>query len=842
MVEEGARLAAAAKPASKFDTSVAPLVSIKDIMASKYLHIVDAGTPCTDQPQTSYTFPLDPFQQHAISAIYKHENVLVTAKTGSGKTLVGEYQIAHTLSKGRRVFYTTPIKSLSNQKFHDLKKMWPGKVGIMTGDIKFQPDAPIVIMTTEILRNLLFKQDSSTAHLGLSAALSLDSLDAVVFDEVHYINNQERGRVWEETLILLPPAVNLVLLSATIDGPERFAAWLGELKQKPIHLISTLYRIVPLTHGILRGKNVYTIMDHKENFKATTYTDWLRHRQQKDDDYKDHKQDVANRRRGGYDDPVVKGEKRAASYIHQVNECITTLAEQELLPALFFSFSRKSCETLANKVQGSLLSGSEAASVKHIIDFHLHHYPEVYNATKQFFTVSELLMRGVAFHHSGLLPLLKEIIEILFAKGLVKVLFATETFAVGINMPTKTVVFTGYEKYDDSSNGMRTLYTDEYIQMAGRAGRRGKDKEGLVLYLPEREPLSVTEIQRMMTGNKTTFTSRMNFHYDFILKTLHSKNTSWIGLMTQSYWYQQHQLALEGAKKRRDGVSDKLTASGLTPAILKDMQTREELEFTLKTSVNAAKKKAQQAMEQWKNTHMGPVYAIQWAKYNELKKVEKELRDLDAEVTALENHQETIYPLLHVLAEAGFLERFDDPADLKLTNLGTMATELNEGNPLLMSYAFDRGMCATLSGEEIVCFLCAFLMEGKESGPALEKLQIPDSVVARLFELDKCLDIFLPLEKKHGVQSPPGFWALNSFWIEPVWRWIQGEDVSTLCSDYGLYEGNFMRVIMKASNLLEEFTSLATFTQNVELLAKLEGLPAKLVRGIVVPESLYLRI
>jgi superfamily II RNA helicase len=240
-------------------------------------------------------------------------------------------------------------------------------------------------------------------------------------------------------------------------------------------------------------------MDHKENFKAATYTDWLRHRQQKDDDYKDHKQDVANRRRGGYDDPVVKGEKRAASYIHQVNECITTLAEQELLPALFFSFSRKSCETLANKVQGSLLSGSEAASVKHIIDFHLHHYPEVYNATKQFFTISELLMRGVAFHHSGLLPLLKEIIEILFAKGLVKVLFATETFAVGINMPTKTVVFTGYEKYDDSSNGMRTLYTDEYIQMAGRAGRRGKDKEGLVLYLPEREPLSVTEIQRMMT-------------------------------------------------------------------------------------------------------------------------------------------------------------------------------------------------------------------------------------------------------------------------------------------------------------------------------------------------------
>jgi len=829
---------------SKFDTgrSLDLSININDTMASKYLHIVDAATPCTHKPQTAYTFPLDPFQQHAVSAIYKHENVLVTAKTGSGKTLVGEYQIAHSLSKGRRVFYTTPIKSLSNQKFHDLKQMWPGKVGIMTGDIKFQPDAPIVIMTTEILRNLLFKQDSSTAHLGLSAALSLDNLDAVVFDEVHYINNAERGRVWEETLILLPPAVNLVLLSATIDGPELFASWLGELKQKPIHLISTQYRIVPLTHGVLRGKNVYAIMDHKETFSATVYTDWLRGRKEREESYKEHKQQVANRRSGGYEDPVVAGDKRPASYIHQLNECISTLAEQELLPALFFSFSRKSCEVFASKVQGSLLTSSESASVKHIIDFHLHHYPDVYNTTKQFFTVSELLMRGVAFHHSGLLPLLKEIIEILFAKGLVKVLFATETFAVGINMPTKTVVFTAYEKYDDASNGLRTLYTDEYIQMAGRAGRRGKDKEGLVLYLPEKQPIGVGELQRMMTGSKTTFTSRMNFHYDFVLKTLHSKNTSWIGLMTQSYWYQQHQRALTGAKQRRDAVQEKLSASGLTPEILANMQTREGLETTLKASVNAAKKKAQQAMEQWKNRHMGPIYAIQWAKYNDMKKVEKELRDLEAHITALENHQETVYPLLHVLAETGFLERFEDPADLKLTNLGTMATELNEGNPLLMSYAFDRGLCAELSGEEIVCFLCAFLNEGKETGPPLQTLQIPGNVVTQLFELDRCLDVFLPAEKKHGVQSPHDFWALNSFWIEPVWRWIQGETISTICDDYGTYEGNFMRVIMKVANLLEEFTSLATFTQNVELLAKLEGLQAKLVRGVAVPESLYLRI
>jgi len=801
------------------------------------------GAPCTtfpEQPSFDYKFPLDPFQQHAVSAIHRHENVLVTAKTGSGKTLVGEYQIAHSLSKGKRVFYTTPIKSLSNQKFHDLKQMWPGKVGIMTGDIKFQPDAPIVIMTTEILRNLLFKYDSSTRHLGLSASLSLENLDAVVFDEVHYINNKERGRVWEETLILLPPTVNLVLLSATIDGPELFASWLGELKQKPIHLISTQYRIVPLTHAVLRGTTIVPIMDNKERFEAILYSGWLNGRTASAEEYKSHQRDVANRRRGGYEDPVVHGAKKGPSYIHQMNECITLLAEKELLPALFFSFSRKGCETFASKVQGSLITPSEAASVKHIIDFHLHHYPALYNATKQYFKVTELLLRGIAFHHSGLLPLLKEIIEILFAKGLVKVLFATETFAVGINMPTKTVVFTGYEKYDDDSKGMRVLYTDEYIQMAGRAGRRGKDKEGLVLYLPEREPISVTELQRMMTGSKSTFMSRMNFHYDFVLKTIHSSNTTWIGLMTQSYWHQQNQRQLDAAKGRLSSIAVKMKP--MSPEVAADMQLKEQLEFDIKNTVNAAKKKAQQALEKWKNTHMGPTYLKQWADYQENKKVQAELAAAEADVAALASQHETIYPLLHVLVTTGFLEPFTEPTDLKLTQLGTLATELNEGNPLLMAYAFHMGLCDSISGEEILCFLCAFLNEGNEPGPSLKTLKISPRTVDALYNLDGLLDVFMDAEKKNGVMSPAGFWDLNSYWIEPVWRWLQGEDVSTLCDEYGLYEGNFMRVVMKVANLLEEFTSLATFTQNVEMLAKLDGLSAKLIRGVAVPESLYLRI
>jgi len=240
---------------------------------SAFLNIVKPSEPCGTMPQKlamELKFALDPFQQHAVAAISRDENVLVTAKTGSGKTFVGEYQIAHSLAKGGRVFYTTPIKSLSNQKFDDLKRMYPS-VGIMTGDIKYKPDADVVIMTTEILRNLLFKHDSATKNLGITAALSLDRLDAVVFDECHYINDRDRGAVWEETMILLPREVNLVLLSATIESPEIFASWLGELKQKPIHLISTQYRIVPLLHAVYQGDQLVPIMDAKDRFEAQNY-------------------------------------------------------------------------------------------------------------------------------------------------------------------------------------------------------------------------------------------------------------------------------------------------------------------------------------------------------------------------------------------------------------------------------------------------------------------------------------------------------------------------------------------------------------------------------------------
>jgi superfamily II RNA helicase len=828
-------------------------------MLSPFLNIVNPSVACDSMPHATameFKFPLDPFQQHAIAAISRDENVLVTAKTGSGKTLVGEYQIAHSLAKGGRVFYTTPIKSLSNQKFHDLKSMFPS-VGIMTGDLKFRPDADIVIMTTEILRNLLFKANSAaTRQLGITADLSLDRLDAVVFDECHYINDRDRGAVWEETMILLPRSVNLVMLSATIDAPELFGSWLGELKQKPIHLISTTYRIVPLQHGVYRGSGeaaeLLTVMDSKDRFEAGLYKAWLLWRAGQGKAADDHRARVADRRRGGYEDgPVARGAAGLKSFKHQMNELVARLEEKELLPALFFVFSRKDCERYAAAVEHTLIDSSDTASVKHILDFHLHRYGEELTRMPQYQTLRSLLERGIAFHHSGLLPVMKEVIEVLFGRGFIKLLFATETFAVGINMPTKTVVFTSYRKYDDATGGMRMLNTDEYIQMAGRAGRRGKDDKGLVLYLPDRDPEDLEDVKRMMCGARATFQSRMTFHYNFLLKTLLNNGEgsasapTWHDIMRKSYWFCKEQRYWEQSKRDLERLDAEQKALGITDAELDALQEREELLAALQNSQNAARKKAQSAWGTWENQHQGPRWirlvkelGPQWKKLN------RELATLEADAAAAANYTASTWARLKELVSFGFLEPFSEPSGeaptpLKLTPLGIAATEVNEGHEIIMPLAYKERLLKGLGPEELVTVLASFLGGGDtRDQPHPDSLDAPAPVRDCLVQLQGLAD---RCEAK-GHAPKDGYWSIDTTWVDPVWHWLSGADMTEICADFGCYEGNFMRALLKMVNLLEEWRSLATLATDTETLELLRGMEQKLLRGVAVCDSLYLRI
>jgi superfamily II RNA helicase len=798
------------------------------------------------EPAIEYTFPLDPFQQHAIAAISADENVLVTAKTGSGKTLVGEYQIAHSLKKGKRVFYTTPIKSLSNQKYHDLKKMFPS-VGIMTGDIKFCPNADVVIMTTEILRNLLFKRDATTKELGITANLSIDNLDAVVFDECHYINDKDRGAVWEETMILLPREVNLILLSATIESPELFAGWLGELKKKPIHLISTQYRIVPLQHGMMKGSEIITVMDSKERFDIHAYRAWLAWREGQKKAGDDHKARVSERRLGGYENgPVSRGAAGMKAYRHQMNELIGNLDEKRLLPALFFVFSRKGCERFADEVEHTLLDSSETASVKHILDFHLHRYGDSIQRLPQYHTLRSLLEKGIAFHHSGLISVLKEIVEILFSKGFVKLLFATETFAVGINMPTKTVVFTGYKKYDDATNGMRLLRTDEYIQMAGRAGRRGKDDKGLVLYLPDREAEEAESVRQMMTGSKPTFQSRMTFHYDFLLKTLQSGCLDWLTLMRESYWFKRHENSIGEIREDMAKISAKIVGLQIRAEEAAAMEEHDVLRGSLKTAVNAAKKEAQRAWSVWDSGHFGPRWTnIKGNIWPEYKKLKSEFEFLERELLRIATPENGVWPSLVALGDMGFLQTPIGPEKpLILTPLGISATEVNEGHQILMPLAFREGLFKNRAAEEVLVILSTFLGEPSESNPMPDTLSIPRTAMDAMFQIEKIANMCQDKEEAALAARPPkeSFWALNTSWSEPIWRWIKGTAMTELCGDYEFYEGNFLRILLKMVNILEELRSLATLATDTELLHTMREAEQLLMREAVICDSLYLRI
>jgi superfamily II RNA helicase len=795
-------------------------------------------------PPHPYTFPLDPFQAYAFQAIAAEENVLVCAKTGSGKTLVGEYQIHHSLQKGKRVFYTTPIKSLTNQKYHDLKTLFPdATVGIMTGDIKFCPHAQLIVMTTEILRNLLYKQGTVTENLGLTASLSLEDLDAVIFDECHYMNDPDRGKVWEETMMYLEPEIRLVLLSATLDQPERIASWLGDIKRHPIHLIQTFYRIVPLTHYVLDRKgHLLTLMGPSETYQERVYADWLRGRRDEEKEHRDFQQRVrevkATGAKGG-----VENKPHMTHYLHRLNQTVQMLEEKELLPALVFVFSRKKCEMYAHHMERSLLDTSDSATVRHILGFHLHRYRAELEQTPQYYQLVELLYRGIAFHHSGLLPILKEAVELLFARGFVKLLFCTETFAVGLNMPTKTVVFTGLKKYDDQTEGLRVVRTDEYFQMAGRAGRRGKDVRGTVLYVPEEEPLTVQEMYGVMRGSAPAVVSRMMFHVDFVLKTIHASSGSsasppdWQGTLEKTYWYQERQRQEADLRGRKEEIEKKLALLPKQEPYWSETRKVREVERRIRQTVNAQRKELQRQLDTLRNRQMGPIW----------KKVAMDVQEYEigeGALSALKEEEERMgAPLQEIEQSLGFLRAvgFVEKDQCRLTTKGILATEVNEGHPLLLTEFYLSKHWNTFSDRDWVTVLCVFLEDDKRASEETseEERLSPSMEKAIAFLEDKAYHLSEQEEAWCGPRTVG--WELSWSWVGPMGAWYDGVETSaSICQRYSLFEGNFYRTLLSLTNLVNEVISMATYCEHVEQADQLTRVSERLRRSQWTGESLYL--
>jgi superfamily II RNA helicase len=391
--------------------------------------------------ETLFPFELDTFQTDAIAALNAGKSVVVCAPTGSGKTLIGEYAIYRALDQGKRVFYTTPLKALSNQKLRDFREQFgPQNVGLLTGDIAINRDAPVVVMTTEIFRNMLYG-----TRIG-EVGTSLVDVAAVVLDECHYMNDRQRGTVWEESIIYCPPEIQLVALSATVENGDQLTDWLTQV-HGPTELIFSTFRPVPLDFHYCYSKGLFPLL----NDSQTKIHPRLKQRRR-----------TGSSRRG-------KQEGLAIPYI------VGQLQQRHMLPAIYFIFSRRGCDRAVTGMGTvSLVDDAEAALLKQKIDEFLAWNPDAGRAGQV-----EPLYRGIAAHHAGILPAWKGLVEELFQAGLIKVVFATETLAAGINMPARTTVISSLSKRTDS--GHRLLMASEFLQMSGRAGRRGMDDLGHVV-------------------------------------------------------------------------------------------------------------------------------------------------------------------------------------------------------------------------------------------------------------------------------------------------------------------------------------------------------------------------
>jgi len=528
---------------------------------TKWAEMLDADAPLSDfhqqVPQMAFQWPfeLDTFQKQAVLKLEQAESVFVAAHTSAGKTVVAEYAIALSQKHMTRTIYTSPIKALSNQKFRDFKDTF-NDVGLVTGDIQINPTATCLIMTTEILRSMLYNGSDI-----------IRDLEWVIFDEVHYINDAERGVVWEEVLILLPDHVNMIMLSATVPNTLEFADWVGRTKKKKIWVISTPKRPVPLEHFLYTGSNgktrdeMFLLQEANGSFLQSGHNRAVIAKKERE-----------SKGKQGYG---AKGIKDRVGPQQEKNIWLTLidhLQRKDKLPVVAFTLSRNRCDQTANILSSlDLTTSMEKSDIHHFINRCISRLKGNDRKLPQVMNLTELLQRGIGVHHSGILPILKEVVECCFAKGWVKLLFATETFAMGVNMPARTVVFDNIRKHDGKQ--FRTLLPAEYIQMAGRAGRRGLDTTGNVVILCKNEVHDMSELHSMMQGKPTRLESKFRLTYSMILNLLRVEQLRVEDMMKRSF-------AELDTQKKQAGYAEKAKTLKLQLEKMSDISSSSYTEAT----------------------------------------------------------------------------------------------------------------------------------------------------------------------------------------------------------------------------------------------------------------------
>ena len=813
-----------------------------------------------------YPFPLSDFQKWAIKGIKTDKNVLITAHTGSGKTLPAENAINHFVSLNKKIIYCSPLKALSNEKFNDFTHKFPHiTFGILTGDIKFNPDADVLIMTTEILRNNLFQmKEGVVENTNMTLDFEMDiknELACVIYDEIHYINDVDRGHVWEESIMLLPETTQIMGLSATIQNPEKLCNLLHQSNKKPVYLCSNKKRVVPLIHHVY-----YAIPENaKKKLKDKTLK-LIEGTVNKP---------IVLKQDNTFNDEAVHTIKKVDEALFQyknvkvnkhfiMNNMVEYLKTHDLLPGIVFVFSRKQCYDYAKKITIPLFENNEnMASIikkecKEILIKKLSNWNEYINL-KEYVELVSMLEKGIAVHHSGVTPIFREMIELLFKKGYVRLLFATETFAVGINMPTRSVVFTALKKY--TQGGYRCLFPHEYTQMAGRAGRRGIDTVGYIFHLNNfyinKNTVNVDEYRHIVNGNSQEIQSRISITPSMILRYLYTTNRCNIDeYLKNSMIYdetlkQQNYLKLKQQQlmKHYDACEAELenyTFKTSYESALDFYNYMNESTNCLNATVSQSViKRYRKTVKKWgeKNLEQDVNVIIKF------KKAESQLIKLDECIIPHEYYfRKDLETQVDILLKNQFLE--GNRVDFKLTTKGMIASIVQEMPGLAIAEYFTQHLdyISNLSPIELVVILSIFTNIRVSDDDCVYDptiLEIPyvckKNVDMIKNYLNKYLDIEIfycnSLAKKYEIQYNI---------CETVYKWCNASseeeciNVFNELAHWGIFLGDFVKAILKINNIVNELEKVAELTENMQLLSVLTKIPKITLKSVVTNNSLYL--
>ena len=776
-------------------------------------------------------------------------------------TLPAEFAIQYFKKLGKRVIYTGPIKALCNQKLYDFRNKYPEiSFGILTGDIKDNPDADVLIMTTEILRNTLFnkeviQKDKETLNNSPILSFEMDfnsDLGAVIFDEVHYIGDEDRGSVWEQSLMLLPSHIQLVMLSATIDKPEIFAKWIEDLKKdkdsnKEVYLCSTNERVVPLIH--------YNWLSCHNNTKKTAIKN--------DPDFKNYifKPIILSDKNKKFNEEnyknIIKTQKiiEADGFIKRkfiLNDLIKYLNNNNMLPALCFIFSRKNVEIAAKEIDFSLYQPDDKTpniienECKQILIKKLPNYKE-YIKLPEYIELIDLLKKGIAIHHAGIMPILREIVELLFEKNYIKLLFATETFAVGINMPTKSVIFTSLYKFD--GNGQRELYSHEYTQMAGRAGRRGIDTIGHVIHCNNLFKLETNNYKNILLGGAKLLTSQFKISFNLILKIIYSntwENNFTIddfkkfieqSMINESLSKEQNFYLNEENRIKKEILLLEEKINNLNTPIeifeqYKKLKTQTNLRNNQKKKIF---KNIQDIENKYKIEEEYPIYE----NFNRL--IEEEKQNLTYKNNVINYIKNNIQNVLNILINNNFITE-----NFKILEKGIISSQIQEIHSLVFGelYTITNGF-NEYSTEELISILSCFT-----------NINVDDSIKTyncdnyKLNEISKTIknlfDKYEELQNKNYIPNDTES-IFHLELIDILSEWIKADDenkclilLQKIKNEKSIFLGDFIKAILKINTIASEIDKICDILNNLELKQKLINIGKFTLKFVATNQSLYI--